>query len=93
MSHISQLILLSRGGTVSDRDRVPPQVHLRINGEKYAEGSGGTHGHVDPTTSEVDAQIPLADKQEVELVSGMGKEGGREGLEELLRTRSIALSI
>ncbi|WGL54019.1 aldehyde dehydrogenase family protein [Nocardioides sp. BP30] len=52
---------------MSDVDRTPPTVHLRINGEKFDSGSGGRYGHVNPATGEVDAQIPLADKEEVDL--------------------------
>ncbi|WP_261568418.1 aldehyde dehydrogenase family protein [Frankia gtarii] len=50
-----------------DIDRTPPKVHLRINGERRESGSGGTYGHVNPATGEVDAQIPLADKAEIDL--------------------------
>lgn len=50
-----------------DIDRTPPKVHLRINGEKFEAGSGGIYDHVNPATGEVDAQIPLADKQEIDL--------------------------
>jgi len=52
---------------MSDVDRVPPPVHLRINGEKIAVGSGGTYDHINPATGEVNATIPLADKEEVDL--------------------------
>ena len=43
-----------------------PDVHLRINGERIATGSGGVHGHVNPSTGEVDAKVPLAGPEEVE---------------------------
>jgi aldehyde dehydrogenase (NAD+) len=52
---------------MSGIDRTPPKVHLRVNGERRASGSGGTYGHVNPATGEVDAQIPLADKDEIDL--------------------------
>ncbi|EIV91412.1 aldehyde dehydrogenase [Frankia sp. QA3] len=52
---------------MSDIDRTPPKVHLRVNGEKRSSGSGGTYGHVNPATGEVDAQIPLADSDEIDL--------------------------
>ena len=50
-----------------DVDRTPPKVHLRINGEKLESGSGGTYEHVSPVTEQVDAQIPLAGKEEIDL--------------------------
>jgi aldehyde dehydrogenase (NAD+) len=52
---------------MSDVDRTPPRVHLRINGKRIEQGSGGTYEHVSPVTGQVDAQIPLADKEEVDL--------------------------
>lgn len=51
---------------MSELDRTPPKVHLRINGEKLEQGSGGTYDHVSPATGQVDAQIPLADKEEID---------------------------
>src|SRR3546814_18810580 len=51
---------------MSGVDRTPPKVHLRINGEKIEHGSGGTHEHISPATGQVDARIPLADKEEVD---------------------------
>jgi aldehyde dehydrogenase (NAD+) len=50
-------------GTV---DRIRPAVHLRIGAETLAEGSGGLHEHVDPSTGMVDARIPLAGAGEVD---------------------------
>lgn len=47
-------------------DRTPPTVTLRIAGERLAGGSGGSHGHVNPCTGEVDAQVPLAGAAEVD---------------------------
>ncbi|SHN17433.1 aldehyde dehydrogenase family protein [Cryptosporangium aurantiacum] len=47
-------------------DRTPPAVTLRIGGEKLTSGSGGTHGHVNPATGQVDADIPLAGASEVD---------------------------
>ncbi|HEX4430801.1 MAG TPA: aldehyde dehydrogenase family protein [Frankiaceae bacterium] len=43
-----------------------PAVHLRIAGQKIATGSRGVHDHIDPSTGQVDAQIPLAGKAEVD---------------------------
>jgi aldehyde dehydrogenase (NAD+) len=51
---------------MTEIDRTPPTVHLRINGEKLATGTGGTHDHISPATGRVDATIPLADKAEIE---------------------------
>ncbi len=47
-------------------DRTPPIVHLRIGGERLASGAGGVHGHVNPTTGQVDRQIPLAGPADLE---------------------------
>lgn len=47
-------------------DRTPPAVHLRVNGKKLAEGSGGIFDHIDPATGTVNAQIPLAGKEDVD---------------------------
>ncbi|MWA00834.1 aldehyde dehydrogenase family protein [Actinomadura sp. LD22] len=52
---------------MSDVDRMPPKVHLRINGEKLEKGSGGTYEHISPVTEQVDARIPLAGEEEVDL--------------------------
>ncbi|MFE9096771.1 aldehyde dehydrogenase family protein [Streptomyces sp. NPDC007264] len=51
---------------MSDIDRTPPKVHLHINGERLEAGAGGFYDHISPVTGQVDAQIPLADKQEVD---------------------------
>ena len=47
-------------------DMTRPPVHLRIGTAARTQGSGGTFGHVDPTTGEVDATIPLAGPAEVD---------------------------
>ncbi|OBI51987.1 aldehyde dehydrogenase [Mycobacterium sp. E796] len=47
-------------------DRSAPPVHLRINGEHLAEGSGGIYEHVDPATGKVNAKIPLAGKADID---------------------------
>jgi aldehyde dehydrogenase (NAD+) len=43
-----------------------PAVHLHIAGERFASGSGGIHDHIDPSTGQVDAKIPLAGPGEVD---------------------------
>jgi aldehyde dehydrogenase (NAD+) len=43
-----------------------PQVHLHIAGERMQTGSGGVHEHIDPSTGQVDATIPLAGPGEVD---------------------------
>lgn len=47
-------------------ERTRPKVHLRIGGERLAAGSGGTYDHVDPSTGQVDARIPLAGALDVD---------------------------
>jgi len=47
-------------------DHTPPPVTLRIGAEKRATGSGGVYGHINPSTGQVDAQIPLAGAAEVD---------------------------
>jgi aldehyde dehydrogenase (NAD+) len=47
-------------------DRTPPPVTLRIGAEKLTTGSGGVYGHINPTTGQVDAEIPLAGAAEVD---------------------------
>jgi aldehyde dehydrogenase (NAD+) len=47
-------------------DRTRPPVYLNIGGEQIATGSGGTYDHIDPTTGQVDAQVPLAGRAEIE---------------------------
>jgi aldehyde dehydrogenase (NAD+) len=47
-------------------DMTRPPVHLRIGTAARTHGSGGTFDHVDPTTGEVDATIPLAGPAEVD---------------------------
>lgn len=43
-----------------------PAVHLHVDGERLATGSGGIHEHIDPGTGRVDAEIPLAGPSEVD---------------------------
>ena len=43
-----------------------PAVHLHIAGERFDTGSGGSHSHIDPSTGQVDATIPLAGPGEVD---------------------------
>jgi Aldehyde dehydrogenase family len=43
-----------------------PEVHLHIGGERFDAGSGGIHDHIDPSTGQVDAKIPLAGPGEVD---------------------------
>lgn len=43
-----------------------PQVHLRIGDQHLTTGSGGVHQHVNPSTGQVQAEIPLAGPAEVE---------------------------
>jgi aldehyde dehydrogenase (NAD+) len=45
---------------------IRPSVHLHIGGERFDKGSGGSHDHVDPSTGQVDASIPLAGPGEVD---------------------------
>ncbi len=52
--------------TLSGLDRTPPGVRLRIGSERLATGSAGTFEHVNPSTGEVDAQVPLAGPAEVD---------------------------
>jgi aldehyde dehydrogenase (NAD+) len=47
-------------------DRTPPAVHLHIGGERLSTGAGGTHAHIHPATGQEDAQIPLADKEDID---------------------------
>jgi len=43
-----------------------PEVHLHIAAERFDIGSGGIHDHIDPSTGQVDATIPLAGPGEVD---------------------------
>ncbi|HXN60594.1 MAG TPA: aldehyde dehydrogenase family protein [Acidimicrobiales bacterium] len=43
-----------------------PAVHLHIAGERMDTGSGGIHDHIDPSTGQIDAKIPLAGPGEVD---------------------------
>jgi aldehyde dehydrogenase (NAD+) len=43
-----------------------PAVHLHIAGERMDIGSGGIHDHIDPSTGQIDAKIPLAGPGEVD---------------------------
>src|SRR5438128_2334308 len=47
-------------------DRTPPPVHLRSGADRLSAGSGGTHGHVNPTNGKLDAEIPLAGAADVD---------------------------
>jgi aldehyde dehydrogenase (NAD+) len=47
-------------------DRTPPAVHLRIGADKIATGEAGVHGHINPCTGQVDAEIPLAGPADVD---------------------------
>src|ERR1700712_2460349 len=44
----------------------PPPVQLRIGNEDLATGSGGVYKHLHPVTQQVQAEIPLAGKAEVD---------------------------
>jgi aldehyde dehydrogenase (NAD+) len=46
-------------------DRTPPAVHLRIGAERLEAGSGGTHSHINASSGEVDAEIPLAGPDDI----------------------------
>ncbi len=41
-------------------DRTPPQVTLRIGGQRRVAGAGGVYEHISPVTGRVDARVPLA---------------------------------
>jgi aldehyde dehydrogenase (NAD+) len=43
-----------------------PAVHLHVAGDRLDTGSGGSHEHIDPSTGQVDAKIPLAGPGEVD---------------------------
>ena len=43
-----------------------PTVHLHIAGERFDQGSGGVYEHIDPSTGQRDAEIPLAGPGEVD---------------------------
>jgi aldehyde dehydrogenase (NAD+) len=43
-----------------------PKVHLNIAGERIETGSGGVHVHINPSTGQADAKIPLAGPGEVD---------------------------
>lgn len=43
-----------------------PAVHLHVAGERMDKGSGGSYDHVDPSTGQVDATVPLAGPGEVD---------------------------
>ena len=51
-------------GTIDMASR--PAVHLHIAGERFDTGSGGSHSHIDPSTGQIDATIPLAGPGEVD---------------------------
>jgi aldehyde dehydrogenase (NAD+) len=60
--------------TTTDIDRTPPPVHLRIGGERIAVGTAGVHGHVNPCTGQVDAEIPLAGPADVDRAVAVAHE-------------------
>src|SRR6202161_4352305 len=43
-----------------------PEVYLHVAGERFDTGSGGVHEHIDPSTGQGDAKIPLAGPGEVD---------------------------
>ena len=43
-----------------------PPVRLVIGGEERDVGSGGVHGHINPSTGQVQAEIPLAGPREID---------------------------
>ncbi|MCH5675611.1 aldehyde dehydrogenase family protein [Streptomyces gilvus] len=47
-------------------DRSVPQVHLHIGDRKLTSGSGGSHDRINPSTGQVDGQIPLAGEAEID---------------------------
>ncbi len=47
------------------RTYLPPVV-LVINGEERSTGTGGVHDHINPSTGEIQAQIPLAGAAEID---------------------------
>jgi aldehyde dehydrogenase (NAD+) len=46
---------------------IPPAVRLRIGNEDLATGSAGVYQHLNPVTQQVQAEIPLAGKAEIDL--------------------------
>ena len=50
----------------SSVDLERPAVELRIGAERLSVGSGGVHQHVDPSTGQPDADVPLAGPAEVD---------------------------
>jgi aldehyde dehydrogenase (NAD+) len=56
-------------------DRTPPQVTLRIADQRLQTGSGGTHDHISPVTGTVDAAVPLAGADEVDLAVRAARSG------------------
>jgi aldehyde dehydrogenase (NAD+) len=55
-----------------------PTVHLHVAGERFGTGSGGTHLHIDPSTGQVDARIPLAGPDEIDRAVNAADVGFRE---------------
>ena len=43
-----------------------PTVHLHIAGERFGTGSVGSYDHIDPSTGQFDARIPLAGPDEID---------------------------
>jgi aldehyde dehydrogenase (NAD+) len=59
-------------------NHIPPAVALRIGGKRMERGSGGTHDHICPVNGMVDARIPLAGPEEVDLAVGSAGEAFEE---------------
>jgi aldehyde dehydrogenase (NAD+) len=51
---------------MTDVDRTAPTVHLRIGAERLTAGTAAGHGHINPTTGEVDSTIPMAGPEDVD---------------------------
>src|SRR5262245_25549026 len=50
----------------SSLDRSRPPVHLHVGTERLSTGSGGVWDHVDPATGEIDQQVPLGGRPEID---------------------------
>jgi aldehyde dehydrogenase (NAD+) len=59
-------------------DTTRPPVHLRIGSTVRTTGSGGTYDHIDPTTGQVDATIPMAGPAEVDEAVAVADEAFHE---------------
>lgn len=72
---------------MANTNSVPP-VHLHIGGEPFAAGQGGTYDHLHPVKQTVQATIPLAGTEEVDLAVARAvaaKEGWRRTAPETRR--------